>query len=100
MFFNWLSDGKESLLKKTINPTSTVSKPRKKSMKTINLLRSNRSVITPACKVKISHGSLEANPAVAIHNGERVTADASHGYAIAEMPSPKFDIAVADHSFQ
>jgi hypothetical protein len=50
--------------------------------------------------VKISHGNREAKPAAAISNGERVTAEATHGYATPEIPSPRFEIAVAVHKRQ
>jgi hypothetical protein len=43
------------------------------------LPRLNRSVITPAGRVKINQGSLEATATNAIRKGERVTAEASHG---------------------
>ena len=55
--------------------------------------RSNRSVITPAGKVKINQGKREATATKAINNGERVTAEASQGYAIADTPSPRLLIA-------
>ena len=63
-------------------------------------LRSKRSEITPAKRVKTNHGNLDANPTIAISKGERVTADASHGYATLVMPSPKLDIADADQRRQ
>ena len=69
-------------------------------MATINLRRSNLSVITPACKVKINHGKRDAKPAAAISRGERVTADATQGYATPDIPSPKFEMAVALHKRQ
>jgi len=69
-------------------------------MATINLRRSNLSVITPACKVNINHGKLDAKPAAAISRGERVTADATQGYATPDIPSPKLEIAVAVHNLQ
>lgn len=57
--------------------------------------RSYRSVITPAGKVKINHGNLDATAMSAIKNGDRVTAEASQGYAIAVTPSPRLLIAWA-----
>jgi hypothetical protein len=95
-----LREGKESLLSKTMAPTISVKTPRIVSMATINFRRSNLSVITPACKVNINHGRREAKPAAAISNGERVTADATHGYATPDIPSPKLEIAVALHKRQ
>ena len=77
-----------------------VSKPRKVSIATMIRLRLKRSVITPACKVKTSHGKRDTTADSAIRRGDRVTADANHGYAIATMPSPKFEIVVALHNFQ
>jgi hypothetical protein len=74
-----LSEGSESLLNTMIAPTIRVKTPRLASIATIILRRSNLSVITPACKVKISHGKREAKPAAAISRGERVTADATQG---------------------
>jgi hypothetical protein len=77
-----------------------VSNPRTLSIATMILLRLKRSVITPACKVKMSHGKRETTAARAIRKGDLVTAEANHGYAIATMPSPKFEIVVALHNFQ
>jgi len=74
-----LREGNESLLSKTIAPTIKVNIPRAASIATINLRRSNLSVITPACNVNISQGKRDAKPAAAINKGERVTADATHG---------------------
>jgi hypothetical protein len=48
-------------------------------------------VITPAGSEKSSHGNLEATAISAISIGDRVTAEASHGYATIVMPSPKFE---------
>jgi hypothetical protein len=48
----------------------------------------------------MSQGSLDATAASAISIGERVMADASQGYATVEIPSPRFEIAVALHNFQ
>ena len=81
-------------------PTISVKTPRMVSMAIINLRRSNLSVITPACNVKINHGRRDANPAAAISKGERVTADATQGYATPDIPSPRFEIAVAVHKRQ
>lgn len=63
-------------------------------------LRSKRSVSTPAKRVKTSHGSRETTTDKAISIGDRVTAEASHGYATATIPSPRFEIPVALQSFQ
>jgi hypothetical protein len=63
-------------------------------------LRLKRSVITPACKVKINHGKRETTTESAIRSGDLVTAEANHGYAIATIPSPKFEMVVALHNFQ
>jgi hypothetical protein len=59
-----------------------------------------RSVITPACRVKISQGRRETTTESAISSGDLVTAEASHGYAMATIPSPKFETVVALHNFQ
>jgi hypothetical protein len=48
----------------------------------------------------MSHGRRETTAESAIRSGDRVTADASHGYAIEVMPSPRFEIPVALQSFQ
>jgi hypothetical protein len=56
--------------------------------------------MTPACNVKINHGNRDAKPAVAIKRGDRVTAEATHGYATPDIPSPKFEMAVAVHKRQ
>ena len=48
-------------------------------MATMIFRRSIRSVITPAGRVKISQGRLDATAAKAMRNGERVMADASQG---------------------
>ncbi|CAB4545510.1 unannotated protein [freshwater metagenome] len=48
-------------------------------MATMIFRRSTRSVITPAGRVKMSQGSLDATAASAISIGERVMADASQG---------------------
>ncbi len=63
-------------------------------------LRSKRSVSTPAKRVKTSQGRRETTTDKAISNGDRVTADASQGYATATIPSPRFEIPVALQSFQ
>ena len=63
-------------------------------------LRLKRSVITPAYKVKINHGNRETTAESAIRRGDLVTAEASHGYAIDVIPSPRFEIPVALHNFQ
>ena len=57
----------------------SAKKPRVASIETIIFFRSKRSVITPAGKVKINHGNLDATAMSAIKNGERVTAEASQG---------------------
>jgi hypothetical protein len=57
-------------------------------------------VITPACRVKISHGKRETTAESAIRRGDLVTAEANHGYAIDVIPSPRFEIPVALHNFQ
>ena len=72
-------EGSESLFNKTTTPTMMVKTPRKRSIPRISFRRSNRSVITPACKVNTSHGRRDAKPAAAINTGDLVTADASHG---------------------
>ena len=77
-----------------------VSNPRAVSIATMIRLRLKRSVITPACKVKISHGKRETTADSAINKGDLVTAEASHGYAIVTIPSPRFEIVVALQSFQ
>jgi hypothetical protein len=41
--------------------------------------RSKRSVMTPAGRVKTSHGKRDTTATVAINKGERVTAEANHG---------------------
>ncbi len=50
--------------------------------------------------MKISHGKRETTADSAINKGDLVTAEASHGYAIETIPSPKFEIVVALQSFQ
>ena len=80
--------------------TAIVSSPRSKSIATMIFRRSTRSVMTPAGSVKSNHGSLPTNPARAMRKGSRVIAEANQGYAINEIPSPRFEIAVADQSRQ
>ena len=77
-----------------------VKSPRALSIATMIRLRLKRSVMTPACKVKISQGRRETTAESAIRSGDLVTADASHGYAIETIPSPKFETVVALHNFQ
>jgi hypothetical protein len=77
-----------------------VSNPRAVSIATMIRLRLKRSVITPACNVKISHGRRETTADNAISKGDLVTAEANHGYAIETIPSPRFEIVVALHNFQ
>ena len=48
----------------------------------------------------MSHGRRETTAESAIRRGDLVTADASHGYAIETIPSPKFETVVALHNFQ
>ena len=100
MLVSSLRDGSESLCIYTNAATTNVRMPRKKSMATIIFLRSTRSVITPAGRVNISQGRRDATAAKAIRNGSRVIADASQGYATVEIPSPRFEMAVALQSFQ
>ena len=61
--------------------TTIAKKPLAISIEIIIFLRSNRSVITPAGKVKINQGKLLAIAIDAIKSGDRVTAEASQGYA-------------------
>ena len=49
------------------------------SQTTIVTRRSTRSVMTPAGRLKISHGSRLATLTRPIRNGLRVTAEANHG---------------------
>ena len=51
------------------------------SMAMIIFLRSNRSVITPAGRVKTNQGSRLATATEAIKSGDLVTAEANQGYA-------------------
>jgi hypothetical protein len=85
---------------KTPTPTPAVRIPRKKSILTIIFRRSYLSVITPAGRVKMSHGSLCATGNKAMSRGDRVVAVANHGYATDEIPSPILEVAVAIQSFQ
>jgi hypothetical protein len=48
----------------------------------------------------MSHGKRETTAESAIRRGDLVTAEANHGYAINVIPSPRFEIPVALHSFQ
>jgi hypothetical protein len=57
-------------------------------------------VITPAGSVKISQGKRWATAMRAMSTGLRVTAEASHGKAMAPTPSPRFEIALAVHNRQ
>ena len=70
------------------------------SIDTISLRRSTRSVITPAGKVKTSHGSRCATAMRLMSRALRVTAEASHGYAMAAMPSPRLLVTLATHNRQ
>jgi hypothetical protein len=75
------SDGKFLASIVTAIATIIAKRPLAISIETIIFLRSNRSVITPAGKVKTNHGNLLAIAIDAIKSGDRVTADASQGYA-------------------
>lgn len=62
-------------------------------------LRSMRSVMTPAGRLKISQGIRCAIAMRAISSAFLVTADASHGYAMSATPSPRFATTLAVQSF-
>ena len=57
-------------------------------------------MITPAGRLNTSQGSRLATDTSPISSGLRVTAEASHGYAMSPMPSPTFETRLAENSFQ
>ena len=62
-----------------MNATPIVSTKRIALARTISIRRSTRSVITPAGRLKISHGMRWTTATSAIRRGLRVIADANHG---------------------
>ena len=63
----------------TTTATTRVSAARSTSQTTIVTRRSTRSVMTPAGRLKTSHGSRLATLTRPMRSGLRVTADASQG---------------------
>lgn len=78
--------------------TPQVSRQRNRSVCTIIVRRSKRSVKAPAGKVNNSQGNRWAKATSEIRNGSLVITLASHGKASAEIPSPRLEIALAENS--
>jgi hypothetical protein len=65
--------------------------------RTINTLRSRRSITTPSGSESRSQGRVSPTPTSAMRRGSLVNNAASKGPAAASMPSPMFEIPDANH---
>ncbi len=76
---SWSTPGRLPRAARTTSATTTVRPARNVSQTTMVTRRSTRSVMTPAGRLKISHGRRLATLTRPIRSGLRVTAEASHG---------------------
>ena len=74
----------------TSAPSPVMTATRQTSIQPTRRRRSNRSVITPAGRLKNNHGILLATPTMAISSASRVTAEANQTRATDIRPSPRF----------